>query len=151
MPEALSLHDEIARLKAEMKLRRSGDTGHDLAAIAKRLPANYRTVGVRVYNPVRPAWKLQLAWALQLLLCFTLVIFLFATLATGWQHIEAQGTGAFVNAYLVQTLLIQAFACEFREIVNTFAYTWISKEILRLCCCLCRTTASTHKEQASRA
>ena len=33
-------------------------------------------------------------------------------------QVERLGVDRFVDAYLVQTLLIQAFACEFREIFN---------------------------------
>ena len=121
VPEALSLHDEIVVLKRACEARaRSGvSLTQELEQIAKRLPASYRSVGVRVYNPVRPAWKLQLAWTLQLLLAAFLCIFLFATLATGWQHIEAQGTDAFLRAYLiprVSVLLILALAAALAQL-----------------------------------
>ena len=73
VPEALSLHDEIAKVRRDAVHRRSADTRRQLEQVAKRLPSNYRTVGVRVYNPVRPLWKLQLAWGCQLALCLFLI------------------------------------------------------------------------------
>eukprot|EP00966_Prymnesium_polylepis_P331448 7387007-Prymnesium_polylepis.1 len=114
----------------------------ELALVVRGLPTTYASVGVRVYDPVRPAWRLQLAWGLQLALCAALITFLFAVLATQWKHVEAQGTGHFVRAYLLQALLIQAFACEFREMINTFGY-------VRACSAraLCRSTR-THTLQS---
>ena len=48
-------------------------------AVVSRLPTHYRSAGVRVYNPLKPQWKLQLAWALQLGLCAFLVRYLVIT------------------------------------------------------------------------
>ena len=131
----LEFHDEIVRLKHEAT-RRGALVSKELEGIVRRLPRNYRTVGARLYNPAKPLWKLQLAWRLQLLLAAFLVLFFFATLTTYWDHIEQQGVSGFVNAYLIQTLLIQAFAFEFREIFSYAAWPLLSREFLRLVCCL---------------
>ena len=68
VPESLLLHDEIVHeiAKTKRSASRPGsstqDASNDLDHVVKRLPRNYRTVGVRVYNPTRPQWKMQLAW-----------------------------------------------------------------------------------------
>ena len=104
-----------------------------------RLPTHYRSAGVRVYNPLKPQWKLQLAWALQLSLCAFLVLFFFSTLSTYWEHISKGGVDEFVYAYLVETLVIQAFACEFRELFSAIIWNLLVREFLMLVFCLrCR-------------
>ena len=75
-------------------------------------------------------------WAVQLALCAFLVLFFFATLATYWPHIEAQGIDNFAFAYFIDTLLIQAFACEFREILSVVVFNLLMRELLLLFCCL---------------
>ena len=70
--EPMMLHEQISLLK--IKVQRLGlDVTRELQAVVSRLPTHYRSAGVRVYNPLKPQWKLQLAWALQLCLCTFLV------------------------------------------------------------------------------
>ena len=73
-----------------------------------------------------------------------LVLIFFQTVATYWPEVERAGTDRFVNAYLVQTLLIQAFACEFREIFNIVVANFVVRELLLLLCCL---RCASHSEQ----
>ena len=133
--EPFRLHDEVCALKREAAARNL-HVPSELAALVDRLPTHYRSVGVRVYNPKKAAWKLQLVWAVQLALCAFLVLFFFATLATYWPHIEAQGIDNFAFAYFIDTLLIQAFACEFREILSVVVFNFLMRELLLLFCCL---------------
>ena len=73
--EPMMLHEQISVLK--IKVQRLGlDVTRELQAVVSRLPTHYRSAGVRVYNPLKPQWKLQLAWALQLGLCAFLVRYL---------------------------------------------------------------------------
>ena len=37
------------------------DLNRELQTVVQRLPTHYRSVGVRVYNPLKPRWKLQVA------------------------------------------------------------------------------------------
>ena len=50
--------------------------------MVRSLPPHYRSVGVRVYNPAKASWKLQVVWAVMVLICAVLVFVFFATLAT---------------------------------------------------------------------
>ena len=58
LTEPLALHDEIGKLKREARKRRVDPLG-EVTHIVSRLPRNYHSVGVRVYNPSKPKWKMQ--------------------------------------------------------------------------------------------
>ena len=67
------------------------------------------------------------------------MLFFFSTLSTYWEHISAGGVDEFVYAYLVETLVIQAFACEFREVFSAIIWNLLVREFLMLVFCLrCR-------------
>jgi len=138
--EPFALHDEIGKLKRAARKKRV-DPVSELHGFVTRLPRKYQSVGVRVYNPTKPKWKMQLVWMVMIGFCAFFVLLFLSTLATYWPHIEEVGVDVFVDAYLVQTLLIQAFACEFREMFNiVFANFVVSELLLLLCCLRCAST-----------
>ena len=63
--EPLALHDEIGKLKRAARKKRIDPTG-ELQGFVQRLPRKYHSVGVRVYNPSKPKWKLQVVWTIML-------------------------------------------------------------------------------------
>ena len=98
--QPLALHDQLGSLKRQA-MRRSMDSeqlAQELGAIVQRVPPSYRSVGVRVYNPSKPKWKIQIAWSLQLLTCAFLIFLFISILATYWTHIESSGVNEFVYA-----------------------------------------------------
>jgi len=133
--EPLALHNEIGRLKREARRLRIDPTA-ELQDIVQRLPRTYHSVGVRVYNPKKAKWKMQVVWIVMIGCAVFLSLFLLAVLATYWPHIQDQGTDEFLSAYLIDTLLIQAFACEFREILNLVIANVVMRQLLLLLCCL---------------
>lgn len=143
--EPLALHDEIGKLKRQARRERV-DVNAELARIVQRLPRTYSSVGVRVYNPTTPKWKMQLLWVVMVGTCAFLVVVFFSCVAVYWEHVETVGVDNFVNAYLINTLLIQAFACEFREIVNILLANIVMRELLLLVCCL-RCASTREKEE----
>ena len=118
LQEPLALHDQIGHLQRMAKAR-GVDVHAELRNVAQRLPRHYASVGVRVYHPMTAKWKLQVLEAVMISITVFLVILCFFTVAVYWSHVESVGVDQFVNAYLINTLLIQAFACEFRERSST--------------------------------
>ena len=49
----------------------------------------------------------QVVWVVMIGMCIFLILIFFSSVANYWGHIERVGTHRFVEAYLVQTLLIQ--------------------------------------------
>ena len=135
MQEPLALHNEIGKLKREAR-RLHIDPHVELQAVVQRLPRNYRTVGVRIYNPTKSPWKMTIVWVVMGGMCIFLTLFLFAAVATYWSHIREQGVDEFVSAYLVDTLVIQAFTFEFREMFNLLVFNVVMRELILLTCCL---------------
>ena len=145
VPEPLALHDEIGRVKRAARRQKLYPTA-ELHALATRLPRSYPAVGMRVYNPSKAQWKLQVVWVVLLITCGFLVILFFSCLAEYWEHILDNGVDVFVNAYLIDTLLIQAFACEFRELLNILLFNVCFRELVMLLCCLrCASPAEKHR------
>ena len=147
LTEPLGLHDEIGKLKREARARRldAAATTAELSKVCQRLPRHYSSVGVRVYNPKKAQWKLQVLWAVMIGSCVFLIFVFFSCIINYWEHVEAVGTDTFLQAYLINTLLIQAFACEFREIFNVVFANIILREVLMLFCCL-RCASATQQE-----
>ena len=107
---------------------------------------------MRVYNPKKAQWKLQVVWAIMIGLCCFFIFVFFSCIINYWEHVEAVGTDTFLQAYLINTLLIQAFACEFREIFNVVFANIILREVLMLFCCLrCASATSRSTWAAPRA
>ena len=121
--EPFRLHDEVCALKREAAARNL-HVSSELAALVDRLPTHYRSVGVRVYNPKKAAWKLQLVWAVQLALCAFLVLFFCNVGNLLAAHRGAGDRQLQRLAYFIDTLLIQAFACEFREILSVVVFNF---------------------------
>ena len=149
LQEPLALHDQIGHLQRMAKAR-GVDVHAELRNVAQRLPRHYASVGVRVYHPMTAKWKLQVLEAVMISMTVFLVILFFSTVAVYWSHVESVGVDQFVNAYLINTLLIQAFACEFREIFNILFANILLKELLMILCCLPCVSAVDRTASASR-
>ena len=136
LQEPLALHNEIGKLKRALRRKTGAEVHAELAHLVQRLPRHYSSVGARVYNPTTAKWKMQILWLVMIGICVFLVIVFFSCVAVYWEHVESVGTDKFLEAYLFDTLLIQAFACEFREIFNIVFANFLLKELILLFCCL---------------
>jgi len=79
---------------------------------------------------------MTIVWVVMGGMCIFLTLFLFAAVATYWSHIREQGVDEFVSAYLVDTLVVQAFTFEFREMFNLLVFNVVMRELILLTCCL---------------